>query len=367
MKSVLILTNNDMGLYKFRKELLIELNKQYKVYISVPFSNFIDKLKDCGGEYLDIDINRRGINPFSDIKLLFKYFKLIKKFKPDIILTYTIKPNIYGGLAARIKRVPYLVNITGLGTAIESKTTFGNLLLKLYRFSVKKSKIVFFQNSANKDYFIKNQRDKIKYCLLPGSGVNIEEFSLLQYPKESGDVNLLFIGRIMQAKGIDELLEITKIFNKRGVIFTLVGPQDEDYQDILEEYQENGYINYVGETSDIKEYLLNSHAIIHPSHHEGMSNVLLEAAACGRPIIASNIPGCREIFDEEVSGLGFQVKNIDDMSRAVERFLKLSYEAKKQMGLNAREKVEKKYNRNIIINKYLIEIENLLGDTNELI
>lgn len=365
MKTVLILSNNDMGLYKFRKELLVELNKVYNVYVSLPFGKYVEQLIECGGEYINACINRRGLNPLKDIKLILFYRKLVKRIRPDIILTYTIKPNIYGGIVSRFMNVPHIANITGLGTAIESKSFLSKILLRLYRFSIKKSKVVFFQNSDNMQFFKKKSNIYQKHILLPGSGININDFTLLEYPQTDQKINLLFIGRIMKAKGIDELLEVSKLINNNDVTFTLVGPFDEDYKDIIKEYSNKGFINYIGETNDVKRYLEKAHAILHPSYHEGMSNVLLEAAASGRPIIASDIPGCREIFDDGISGFGFKAKDVKSTLNAINTFLDLNYNTKKQMGLNAREKVIHNFNRNIIVNFYLNAINNLIGEKNE--
>ena len=364
-KVILILANSDMGLYKFRKELIQRLvEENIKVYISLPKGPYVPMLKDLGCEYIDTPIKRRQKNPITDIKLLVKYVEIIKKVHPDVVLTYTIKPNIYGGLACRITKTPYIANVTGLGTAIENVGLLQKITLKLYKIGLKKSAVVFFQNESNKLFFVKNNIIKTKTRLIPGSGVNINKYNFAEYPSQSEKIKLLFIGRIMKAKGINELLESAKRIKQKypGVEFDIIGSsKEENYAPLLEKLKTNNIINYHGRQDDVYSFIKNSHAIINPSHHEGMSNVLLESASTGRPILASDIPGCRETFDEGVSGLGFEVKNVDSLVETIIKFIELPYEEKKKMGLAGRRKMEKEFDRNIVIKAYINEIDCIIN------
>ncbi|NLK75750.1 MAG: glycosyltransferase family 4 protein [Clostridiales bacterium] len=365
MTKILVLANNDVGLYKFRKELLHELMRlNHIVYISLPNGVFVEKLIEIGCKYIETPIDRRGTNPIRDLKLLKKYYEIIKKIKPDVILTYTIKPNIYGGIASRITKTPYLVNITGLGTAIESAGLLQKVLLKLYKTSLKNADCIFFQNKENKDLFSKKDIVNNNSRMLPGSGVNINEFEYQDYPIDDKTIEFLYIGRIMKDKGVNELFDAAAIIkeNYSNVHFNLIGDFEEDYKDKVQNLEKRGIVKYHGMQKDVRPFITKSHAIILPSYHEGTSNVLLEAASTGRPIIASNVAGCRETFNEGISGFGFKVKDPHDLVKVLLRFIKLPYENKKAMGIAGRKKMIKDYSRFIVIDAYIEEINKVLHD-----
>ena len=293
---------------------------------------------------------------------IFSYVKTIKHIKPDTVLSYTIKPNIYGGIASRINKVPYLVNITGLGTSAENPGFIQKITWTLYRIGLKKANCVFFQNESNRSFF-KNKNIIInKTRLIPGSGVNIDQHKFEKYPEEDGIIKFLFIGRIMKAKGVDELLDAAMIIKNKypNVLFNLVGPSEENYNEKLENLQKAGIIKYHGQQDDVHSFIKESHATILPSYHEGIANVLLESASAGRPVIASKIPGCQETFDEGISGLGFEVKNVNALINAIVKFIELPYKEKKKMGTAGRKKMEKEFNRQIVIDAYIEEINKLV-------
>lgn len=364
MNKILIMINYDVGLYRFRKELLEELSKRYEVYISLPFGSFIPKLEKLGCTCIETPIDRRGTNPATDLGLFIKYYKIINKLKPMVVLTYTIKPNIYGGLACRLLRVPQIASITGLGSAIEKRGLFQKLTLWLYKTSLKDSKCVFFQNKENQRFFIENNIIGGNYKLVPGSGVNLDEYSLQEYPPDDGTIRFLFIARIMKEKGIEEYISAAKTIKKNyaNTEFHIIGfIEEKKYKDIIKYAQKEGIVIYHGIRNDIHTFLKNIHATILPSYHEGMSNVLLESASTGRPVIASRISGCIETFDEGISGFGFNVKDTVSLITAIEKFIKLPYEKKKEMGLAGRRKMEQEFDRRIVIDAYMREIFRLLN------
>lgn len=363
-KTVLILVNHEIVIYNFRKELVETLiDEGYDVIISCPYGKNIDKLTVLGAIHVDSTIDRRGINPVKDIKLFFHYRKLIKKYKPDVLLTYTIKPNIYGGLVSRVTKTPIVANITGLGTAIEKKGLLQYITTKLYKYALKKADTIFYQNKQNQEFMVNKGIKGKEYKLLPGSGVNIEHFKYLEYPPNS-NLHFIYVGRVMKAKGIDYYLEVAKTFKAKytNTIFHILGDYEEDYQSVLDEYQRKGYIVYHGKVDDVRKYYEIAHAIVHPTFHEGMSNVLLETASSGRPIIASNIPGCVEIIDEGVNGFTFDVKNQISLNAVIDKFINLSYEEKKRMGFKARDKVTTEFDRKKIVNIYMDTIKNIMED-----
>ena len=365
MKRVLILANAVGGLYYFRYELIKEMiNKGYQIYFAVPDEIEDDRTKkliDLNAKYIKVELSRRGMNPIEDVRMLLEYTKIIKKVKPDVILTYTIKPNVYGGIASRITGVPQIANITGLGTAVENKGILQKITLLLYKSGLKKSKFIFFQNKENMIFMQSNDIGSENGKLIPGSGVNLSHYELMDYP-ESNDINFLFISRIMKQKGIDQYLDTAKHIKKKhpNTVFHVLGNCEDSYRGILEEMHEKNIIQYHGRQDDVRVFHKISHCTIHPTYYpEGMSNVLLESAACGRPVITTNRSGCAEIVDDGINGFVVEQQNSKDLIEKVERFLKLDYETKKQMGLAGRKKVEREFDRQIVVDAYLNEIQTI--------
>lgn len=359
---ILILANKDSGLYRFRKELMQKfISSGNEVYCSLPVEDFTKNITDLGCKCIDTKISRHGTNPIEDIKLFFKYIKILNKVKPDAVLTYTIKPNIYGGLACSLKRVPYLSNITGLGVAVQNGGLMQKLTLFLYKLGLRKSKMIFFQNIANLKFMQEKKIAKSNFCLLPGSGVNLEENCFEKYPNSDEIVKFLIIGRIMKDKGTDEILEAAKIIKKEhnNAKFIFIGPYDGDYRQKIEQAENDGYVEHIEKQPNVHPFIKESHVTLHASYHEGMSNVLLETAASGRPVIATDVPGCRETYDDGISGFSFKPRDVQSMVKAIEKFLSLTNEQKAQMGIAGRKKVEKEFDRNIIVNAYLKELSEI--------
>lgn len=361
-KPVLILVNHDVVIYNFRLELVERLMADgYKVHISSPTGEHTQDLINLGVHFHEITIDRHGMNPISELNLLNAYKRLIKKINPVVVLTYTVKCNVYGGIAARSAHVPFIANITGLGTTVNSGGIKKEIVLVLYKIGLKRAQKVFFQNEENKNFFIKNNLISVPYFVLPGSGVNLKTHCFESYPEESDQLVFTTIGRIMKDKGIDELIEAAKVIKQKysNVIFRLIGFFDDDYEEKIRKAVEDRVIIYIGQQRNIHPWIKESHAIIHPSYHEGMSNVLLEAASTGRPVLASDIAGCREAFDEGVSGLRFKPKNSKSIVQTVEHFINLPYEQKILMGNAGRKKMEREFSRDIVIEKYINEIKKI--------
>lgn len=359
MSTILILANSSGGLYDFRNELLIRLLQEHRVVISIPDTTKTKELTKEGCEIIATPINRRGVNPKEDARLFFAYRKLVKRLKPDMVITYTIKPNIYGGFACRIGKIPYIATITGLGGAFDKKGIFLQMIIRMYRTGLKGAQCIFFQNMENRgifaDYRIKGKKER----LVNGSGVNLERHCFEEYPGE-GKTTFLFVGRVMKERGILEYLEAAIRLHGENVCFAVLGYCDEDYQDMLNEYEEKGIISQWGFHTEVHPFLTKASAIVVASFHEGMSNALIEAAATGRPVIASDISGCREAFEEGVTGFGFTPGNAGDLVRAMESFLSLSREEQMGMGRAAREKMEREFDRNQVIDAYISEVNTIL-------
>lgn len=360
---VLMLANDSGGLYKFRKELLERfVQEKYRVYVDIPDDEYISELEEIGCKvHINKYLERRGTNPVNDLKLLRFYYALIKKVAPDVVLTYTIKPNVYGGMVCRRLNIPFIVNITGLGTSIENGGILQKITLVLYKNGIRKSAQVFFQNNRDKKYFEESGIIPEYADVLPGSGVNLYKNAYTPYPENDGEIVFLVVGRIMKDKGIDEILEAAEDISSEYPFcrFRLIGGFDEDYQERIRKAESSGYIEYVGAQKDVYPFYVASHALIHASYHEGMSNVIQEAAATGRPVIASDIPGCREIYEDGVTGIGFEVRNGKSLISAIKKFIELPYEKKAAMGRAGRVKMEREFNRQIVIDKYMQAIERI--------
>ena len=359
---ILIIANNDVGLYKFRRELLEELVTEHEVYISLPDGEFVGRMVDMGCSFEPCEmLDRHGTNPVKELKLITYYKKLIRRVAPDIVLTYTVKPNIYGGIACAALKVPYIANITGLGTAVENGGLMQKVILVLYRFGLRKAHKVFFQNASNRDFMLAKGVIKRPYDLLPGSGVNTDQFSYQPYPAEDQSTVFVIVGRIMKDKGADEVLYAARKVkaSHTNVVFRLVGGFDGAYEEKVNAAVAEGIVEYVGQQSDVIPFLRDSHAILHASYHEGMANVLLEAASCGRPAVATNVPGVRETFDDGVSGVACPPRDGDALVQAIETFLSLPHDRKEAMGRAGRDKVVREFDRRIVVNKYIQEINSI--------
>ena len=362
---ILVLSNSAGGLYHFKLELLEALlGKGHDVFFCVPDKQdamFVQLLETVGCTYIHTPMSRRGVNPIDDIMLVRQYQRVAKDVRPDVILSYTIKPNLYGSFVAARARIPIIMNITGLGSALQTGK-LKSLVTRMYRYAGKHAAVVFFQNKANMDWFFANRLvAPEKTRLIPGSGVNLEKFRPLPKINDDGVVRFLFIGRIMRDKGIEEYLAAAARIRRQHPYaeFQVVGRYEEErYREWLEG---NDDVKYLGRSDDVREQIREVDCIVHPSYHEGMSNALLEGAAMGKPLMASNIPGCREVIDEGVNGFVFEPRCVDDLVDKLERFLSMDRNAWVKMGMKSREKVEREFDRNLVVNAYLKAIEEILS------
>ena len=360
--NILVLTNNIGGLYSFRKEVMKAIVEAgYEVFVSEPDDDERVKFfEEIGCHIIKTVFNRRGINPVEDFRLMLAYRKLIRQLKPHAVLSYTIKPNAYGGIACRLTGIPLLANVTGLGDALENGGLLQKLTVALYRIGISKARCVFFQNETNKAFCESRGIFGRKTRLLPGSGVNLEYHRYQELPPD-GIIRFLFISRLLRDKGTEEYFQMAKAIKEKypNTEFQILGWCEGDYKEELDALIEKGVVNYLGSTSDVRPFLAKVHCTVMPSYHEGMSNVNLESAANGRPVITTDVPGCRETVNDGETG--YLVKPRDDKAliEAVERFLFLPYQDKQKMGRMAREKVEREFDRNIVIKAYLEEIESI--------
>ena len=355
-QKILFIVNHEIVIYNFRKELVRKLlDENYDVYICSPPGKKINYLVEQGCKFIEMNVDRHGTNPLADLLLIYKYVKIINEVKPLAVLTYTIKPNIYGAIACRITKTHCLANITGLGSAVENPGIMQKITMTLYHIGFKHIDMVYFQNQENLDFFKIHFKKMPQYQLLPGSGVNLQEFTPLEYPDDSV-IRFVFISRIMKEKGIDQYLEAAKAIKEKyqNTEFHICGFCEEEYEEVLQEYEKQGIIKYHGLIDDVREILKITHCTIHPTYYpEGMSNVLLESCACARPIITTDRSGCREIVDDGINGFVVKQKDDKDLIKKTIMFIDLMYDKKKEFALNARKKIAVSFDRNIIINEYL--------------
>ncbi len=361
MSKILILANHYNTLRIFRRELIKELVVTgNKVIISItPTDNEnIKVLESYGCKVIITNMERRGMNPFADVLLLVRYLGLLKTIQPDKVITYTIKPNIYGSIACKMQQKKHYVNVTGLGSAFQSDGLVKKLVTFLYKISLNKASKVFFENSGNRDTFVENNIvPEEKTRVLAGAGVNLDEFSFCDYAPD-GLITFLFVGRIMKEKGVDELFSaIEKIkASYLDVKFEFIGWYEDNYKEIVANLEQKHMIKYYGFQPDVKPFIKNAHCVILPSYHEGMSNTLLEAAAMGRPVIASDIPGCRETVIDGKSGFLCKVQDSMDLYLKIKQFIDLSYTAKDKMGRASRKHMETVFDKRKVVELTLREI-----------
>lgn len=359
-KKILVLTNHSYMLYQFRRDLIQKLLEACDVTVGVPFGEHIDDFQKMGCKMIDTPIDRRGINPVTDLKLYQQYKAIIKSEQPDKVITYSIKPNVYGGFACRLAKIPYYVNVQGLGTAFQKKI-LSKVVTVMYKTALKKAKTVFFENTTNAREFIERKiLTKDKITVLNGAGVNLDYFPYCEYPSEDEGIRFLYLGRIMKEKGMDEFFQAAVNVKKKygnKAKFDLVGFFEDEYKEQVEKLVRDGIVTFHGFQTDPRPYYAMSHCVVLPSYHEGMSNVLLEAAATGRALITSDIPGCREAIDGERNGFLCESKNAIQLEEKMKKFLDISTDERKKMGMSGRKYMEIKFDKKKVVKKTICALQ----------
>jgi glycosyltransferase involved in cell wall biosynthesis len=364
---IVVTANTTWYLFNFRIGLIKELQKNgYSVFAISPNDEYVCRLEDLGIVCYNIEINSKGTNPISDISLIYKYFKLLNKIKPHLILSYTIKPNIYGNLAAQILEIPVINTVSGLGTIFIKKTSSSYIGRLLYYISFYRTNWVFFQNTTDREQFIKegivNSNNSSMVC---GSGVNILNF-FFNRTINKGKV-FLFAGRLLGDKGIREFIEAAKKITKidSTIKFIIVGELGSNNNtaissDELNLWLDNPQIIYKGKTDDIVSELVKADVMVLPSYREGLSKSLIEAAAMKLPIITTNVPGCREVVVHGLNGYLCNAKDPEDLYIKMLDMIKLTEIERIKMGEFSRSIAENTFDEKIIISKYLEKISFLI-------
>lgn len=361
MKKVLFLANHYLTLYSFRRELIERLVREgCEVVLSIPADPENEYFRRLGCRVVETPVARRSLNPLRDVRLTLDYIGLLRREKPDIVFSYTIKPNAYGSIASRLTGCRQICNITGTGETLRHSAFVRSIVHALYKISIRHCEKVFFQNTSDRAYFIQHGlvREE-RTAMLPGSGVNLANFPLSPMPQD-GETRFIYIGRVMGLKGIDQYIQAARAVRSErpDARFYIAGfAEDGRYKELVERSHREGVIEYLGFRKDIADWIRRCHCTVLPSHGgEGVPNVLLESAATGRACIASRIPGSMDVVDEGKTGYLFTAGNADELAGCIRRFLALSPPDRENMGLAGREKVERCFNREIVIQAYMDEL-----------
>ena len=372
-KIIAILTNDAVGVFCFQKELIESLiDKGFKILISCPNGDKMELMKNIDFIYDDVYIDRRGTSVKKDLALYRHYKKLFKTYRPSVVLTYTVKPNIYASIAAEKLGIPVINNVTGLGSILKKKGFVKKLVLFLFKRAFKKSACVMFQNAENMRLAKEKKLLNGKGRLIPGSGVNCDRYPLLPYPDgkdgaSGASVVFNYIGRVLKDKNVDDYIAAAKEIKQRypATEFNMLGfiePRETHYGKLLEDLGKEGVVNYLGNQRDVKPFVERSHATIHPSTYgEGMSNALLESASMGRVLITTDNPGCKEAVIDGVTGYIYKGGDVAALVKNIERFLATDNAERKLMGEKGREFVKENFSREFVISAYEEEIDAALS------
>ncbi len=365
-KRIAIVINTAWNIYNFRVGLLQALQQEgYEIVVIAPRDAYVVALENLGFEYHEITMNNKGTNPLEDVKLLWDFYRLYRGLKIDALLHYTIKPNIYGTMAAGVLGIPVISTISGLGTVFLNHTFSFKIARLLYGIALKVPKKVFYQNSHDRDLFVSHGLvDKTKTALLPGSGIDLKTFAPMDVPKKSTKISFLLIARLIKDKGIEEYVAAARILQKKYAIecYILGGYYEGNPTAIgkeqMQQWEEEGVIVYLGESDEVARHIASVDCVVLPSYREGLSRVLLEAAAMQRVIVTTDVPGCKEVVDDGVNGFLCEAKNVNALAHAMQKVITLSPEAREEMGKKGREKVAKSFDISLVVEKYK---EALLG------
>ena len=361
---VAIVLNTSWNIFNFRLNFVKALlAKGYEVHTIAPHDNYTQHLEALGCVHHDVKMDSRGSNPIKDIALSFELWGIYRKLRPDIILHYTIKPNVYGTLAASMLKIPTINNVCGLGTVFLKNNLVSAVAVALYKFAFRFPKKVFFQNSDDLALFLEKKLVPAKSAdLIPGSGIDLNYFQPMEF-KRNDSFTFLLISRLITDKGILEYIEAVKSLKRKGVNarFQLLGAKDPEHKrgiqlPVIDEWIQSNTIEYLGTTDDVRKFIQKADCIVLPSYREGTPRTLLEAASSSKPIVATDVPGCHNVVIDNYNGLLCKLKDVDDLALKMEQMILLDDNTIKKFGENGRKKIEFEFDENLVISKYLQEI-----------
>lgn len=364
---VAIVLNTSWNIYNFRLNFVRALlAKGYEVHTVAPHDNYTHYLEELGCTHDDVKMDSRGANPIKDLALMFELWGIYRKVKPDIILHYTIKPNVYGTLAASMLRIPTINNVCGLGTVFLKNNLVSAFAMMLYKVAFRFPRKVFFQNPDDLALFLNKNLIPAKSAdLIPGSGIDLSHFTPTEF-KRNDTFTFLLISRLITDKGIMEYVEAVKKLKSKGVAarFQILGAKDPEHArgiklSVIDEWIKTGTIEYLGTSDDVRHFINQADCVVLPSYREGTPRTLLEAAGSSKPIVATDVPGCYHVVEDNYNGLLCKLKNADDLALKMEQMLALDNTTLKKFGENGRKKIEFEFDEKIVITKYLQEISQL--------
>ena len=367
---VAFVANTSWNIFNFRKGLVHSfLSNGHDVLILSPKDEYTEKVEGWGVQWIETPLEGTGLNPIEELKYLKRLYDAFKKSKPNVVLSYTIKPNIYSCLAASLISIPVIANVSGLGTIFLVDGFSGKIAKWLYRIAFRKASYVFFQNHDDRELFTTQiSLAPSKVGLLPGSGIDLDEFPY-ESPAFEGPVKFLMISRLIIEKGVQEYAEAAAEFvGDHNVEFTLVGRFDESHsrsiaKSNLNDWIERGYLEYYNHSNEIKELITSHEVVVLPSYREGTPRTLLEAASMGRPLLAADVPGCREVVKNGLNGFLFEVKNARSLESKIRLYLSLSKEERLELSKSSRKLVEEKFNEKLVIDAYHEVIRRITHET----
>lgn len=361
---VVISINTSWNIFNFRAGLIRALQDDgHEVVALAPEDEFSEKLEAMGCRFVPIAVDNKGTNPLRDALLLATYRRRLREIRPDVFLGYTIKPNVYGSLAAHSLGIPVINNVSGLGTAFLSSGPLQRLVEGLYRTAFRRSQRVFFQNDDDRQLFVSRRIvAEARTGLLPGSGIDLERFAPAEMPEHApgGPLKFLLIGRVLYDKGVAEFVEAARQVRAEGYAarFAILGFMDVENrtavdQATLDDWVREGLVDYLGSADDVRPHIAAADCIVLPSYREGTPRTLLEAASLARPLVATDVPGCREVVDEGENGLLCRVKDSTDLARALRQIIAMTPDQRRRFGLAGRRKMERQYDEKLVISQYI--------------
>src|SRR5688572_3840890 len=358
---IAIVLNTSWNIYNFRMNFIQSLLKQgYEVHTIAPEDSYTPLIRDAGCTHHKVKMDSRGANPIKDSALIVELFGIYRKVKPDVILHYTIKPNVYGTIAAALLGIPVINNVCGLGTVFLKNNFVSAIAIFLYKISFRFASKVFFQNPDDQKLFVEKKLVPANAVdTLPGSGIDLTKFQPTSF-KRNEKFTFLLISRLITDKGVLEFIDAVKRLRSAGVNahFQVLGAMDPLHKrgikvDLIAEWINSGTIEYLGTTNDVREFIKNADCVVLPSYREGTPRTLLEAASSSKPIIATDVPGCNNVVEHNVNGFLCKLKDADDLADKMSNMVALSDDQLKQFGINGRTKMEAEYDESLVINKYL--------------
>ncbi|MFC4708938.1 glycosyltransferase family 4 protein [Paraburkholderia caffeinitolerans] len=369
---VALVCNTAWAIYTYRQGLLRALaSAGAEVLILAPRDRTFEPLVAMGCHCIDLPVASKGTNPIDDLQTLHALYRHYRDLRPDIVFHYTIKPNIYGSIAAWLARTPSVAVTTGLGYVFIQKSRTANIAKLLYRFAFRFPHEVWFLNRDDETAFRSQNllAHPERARLLHGEGVDLIEFAFTPLPERREFVFVL-IGRLLWDKGIGEYVEAARRLRMHApeARFQLLGPAGVDNPSAISReevatWESEGVIEYLGETADVRPYIANADCVVLPSYREGVPRTLMEASAMGRPIVATDVPGCREVVEHGVNGLLCEARNPDALATSLARMLDLTFAQRAAMASNGRKKIAKEFDERVVVQRYQKLIREITGLT----